>query len=192
VRFTFRYLSHPQVNIDPATPVPLWGLSAIGHARCQDAAAAGVLCGTQMIVTSAETKALETALHFERALRVKAAVREGTHENDRTSTGFLEGPEFEHAADQFFAYPERSYRGWERAVDAQVRIVSEVRSILSSWSGGDILMIGHGGVGTLLYCHFAQLPIKRNSDQPAGGGNFWAMEFPETLVLHGWLAMETL
>ena len=30
-----RYLSHPQVRIDPAVPVPRWSLSERGRARAQ-------------------------------------------------------------------------------------------------------------------------------------------------------------
>ena len=28
-----RYLTHPQVQIDPDVPVPQWGLSPVGRAR---------------------------------------------------------------------------------------------------------------------------------------------------------------
>jgi len=30
-----RYLTHPQVRIDPATPVPSWDLSEIGKQRAE-------------------------------------------------------------------------------------------------------------------------------------------------------------
>ena len=36
-----RYLSHPQVRIDPTAPVPAWGLSDIGRRRTEALAAAG-------------------------------------------------------------------------------------------------------------------------------------------------------
>ena len=29
------YITHPQVQIDPAVPVPDWGLSALGRARAE-------------------------------------------------------------------------------------------------------------------------------------------------------------
>jgi hypothetical protein len=50
-------------------------------------------------------------------------------ENDRSATGFLPPEEFERVADEFFGSPEKSARGWERAGDAQVRIVRAVEGI---------------------------------------------------------------
>jgi hypothetical protein len=48
------------------------------------------------------------------------------HENDRSATGFLPPDEFETVANRLFAEPLVSIRGWERAIDAQLRIVREV------------------------------------------------------------------
>jgi broad specificity phosphatase PhoE len=189
---TFRYLSHPQVHIDPNVPVPQWGLSDVGRRRTIAIRDATELQNTELIVSSAETKAIETASIIVASRGLEITVRPASHENDRSATGYLKGVEFENAADQFFAHPMESFHGWERAVDAQARIVTEALDVLKSWQGGDILMIGHGGVGTLLYCHFASLPVQRIRDQPAGGGNYWAMEMPELKITHGWQAMENL
>ncbi|MGY4292614.1 hypothetical protein ACVWXN_000709 [Bradyrhizobium sp. i1.4.4] len=51
-----RYLTHPQVQIDPAVPVPQWGLSSVGRARAEALANAGWLASTTQIVSSAERK----------------------------------------------------------------------------------------------------------------------------------------
>ena len=112
------------------------------------------------------------------------------HENDRSATGFLKPEEFERVADAFFANPAQSVRGWERAVDAQARIVREVESILAGYSTGDVLIVGHGAVGTLLFCHYSRLEIHRRHDQPAGGGNYFAFVTDGRGVLHGWRRME--
>jgi len=50
-------------------------------------------------------------------------------ENDRSATGYLEPQEFETTANAFFAYPERSIRGWETAQAAQTRIVEAVHDL---------------------------------------------------------------
>ncbi|MCS3495855.1 hypothetical protein M2189_005186 [Bradyrhizobium japonicum] len=36
-----RYLTHPQVQIDPTVPVPQWGLSPLGRTRTEALANAG-------------------------------------------------------------------------------------------------------------------------------------------------------
>ena len=114
------------------------------------------------------------------------------HENDRRATGFLEADEFETVAEQFFASPETSVRGWERACDAQKRIVREAEGILAEHVSGDILLVGHGAVGTLLYCHLAGVAISRRFDQPAGGGNYFSVRLDPLVILHGWHPMENL
>ena len=186
-----RYLTHPQVQIDPAVPVPQWGLSQIGRARTTAFAASGGLKGTSLVVSSAETKAVETAEILAAKLGLAAQVRKAMHENDRSATGFLVPSEFEAVADQFFARPTESIRGWERAIDAQARIVREVETVLASPTEGDILFVGHGAVGTLLYCHLAKVAIDRRYDQPAGGGNYFTFERDGCRVLHSWRSMES-
>jgi broad specificity phosphatase PhoE len=187
-----RYLTHPQVRIDPSVPVPDWNLSELGSARVDAFARRRVLSGTTMIVTSAETKAVETAAPIALELGLEPVVRHDMHENDRSATGFLPPPEFETVADLFFAHPEKSIRGWERAVDAQARIVRETVATLAGHRGGDIVFVGHGGVGTLLLCDFAGLPIARVHDQPSGGGNLFAYDLSTRMIVHGWVPMETV
>lgn len=186
-----RYLTHPQVAVDPAVPVPDWGLSAEGLARTQALAKADWLAGITRIVASGERKALQTAEVLAEALHLEVERRDAMHENDRSATGFLPPREFEAVADAFFHQPEHSVRGWERAVDAQGRIVRETEAVLSQPGTGDILVIGHGAVGTLLFCHYAKLPIDRVHDQPAGGGHYFSLAVEGRRVLHPWRPMET-
>ena len=185
-----RYLTHPQVKIDPSVPVPSWGLSDVGHARVSALIEAGWLSGTTEIVSSGERKAVETAEPIAAALGVKLDMREAMHENDRSATGFLEASDFERVADEFFAHPSASVRGWERAVDAQERIVREAETILARASDGDVLLVGHGAVGTLLFCHYAGLSISRVHDQQDGGECYFSLAKEGRRVLHPWRRME--
>jgi broad specificity phosphatase PhoE len=187
-----RYLTHPQVRIDPAIPVPSWGLSEVGRARTQAIAGTGRLWATTQIICSGERKAIETAEIIAAKLNVDVEVREAMHENDRSATGFLLPDEFEAVANQFFAQPEISIRGWERAIDAQLRIVREVEHVLARNRPGDVLFVGHGGVGTLLYCHYSGFAIERTHDQPAGGGSFFAFTRDGRRVQHSWCRLEDL
>jgi len=187
-----RYLTHPQVNIDPSVPVRCWGLSEVGRARTETVTATGLLSGTTQVISSGERKAIETAEIIAAKLGVDVEVCEAMHENDRSATGFLVPDEFEATANQFFAQPHISIRGWERALDAQLRIAREVEHVLARNTPGDVLFVGHGGVGTLLYCHYSGLGIDRAHDQPAGGGSFFAFASHERRVLHGWRRLEAL
>ena len=188
----FRYLTHPQVRIDREIPVPEWQLSDLGRARVEALARSGSLRGTKHVISSAETKATQTAKIFATSLGIDFKVRPGMHENDRSATGYLEPKDFEATADLFFAQPTKSIRGWETAVRAQVRIVTEVEDALSGLAiDGDILFVGgHGAVGTLLYCHYARLAISRQHDQPAGGGNYFTVRMKGRHVAHPWRPIE--
>jgi broad specificity phosphatase PhoE len=185
-----RYLTHPQVQIDPGVPVPQWGLSPVGRARTETVAHAGWLANTTQIISSGERKAIETAEIIAGPLGIMIEIREAMHENDRSATGFLKPVEFEAVADQFFAQPYLSVRGWERAIDAQARIVRETEAVLARNRPGDVLFVGHGAVGTLLFCHTAGHPIDRVHDQPAGGGHVFAFTRDERQIVHGWRRLE--
>jgi broad specificity phosphatase PhoE len=180
------YITHPQVQIDANVPVPEWGLSEIGRARALAMLEQPWVGSIRRVVSSAERKAIETAEILARQLGLTVELRERMHENDRSATGFLPPPEFEAVADRFFANPHKSIRGWERAIDAQQRIVSEVEAVLDAAVGGDIAFVGHGGVGTLLLLSLSNREISREADQPAGGGNYFAYDIGARSILHGW------
>lgn len=184
------YITHPQVLIDPAVPVPDWGLSERGRERALLAASADWSRQIGRFVASTERKAVETA-DILSAGRLTIETDHAMGENDRSATGFLRPDAFEEAADWFFAHPEQSFRGWERAVDAQARIVSAVERVLADHDPKiPIAFVGHGGVGTLLKCHLKGKPIQRDGDQPAGGGNLFAFRLADRAVTCDWTPME--
>jgi broad specificity phosphatase PhoE len=185
------YLSHPQVRIDPTVSVPDWGLSDLGRSRTEAMARQSWIRAFGRVVSSTETKAIETASILAAALGIDADIRQSLHENDRSATGFLDPPEFEATADLFFRHPEESIRGWERAADVQARIIGGVSRALAEAPDTPTIFVGHGGVGTLLLCHCAGKAIARISDQPAGGGSHYLFDIEKRIVLYGWRSMET-
>ena len=191
-----RYLTHPEVQIDSLIDIRHWSLNAKGRARVAALAASDALRGTRHVISSDEVKATDTARPLAKALGADLWIRPALHENDRSATGFLPPDEFERTADRFFAHPDESVRGWETARAAQARVVGEVHRLLSQIpvgdDAGDVLFVGHGGVGTLLYCALAGLPIDRRHDQLAGGGCVFAFDFPDGLPHGPWAPMEGL
>lgn len=181
------YISHPAVIVDPQKPVPRWSLKPEGRAVLAHfiARERPALSAIRSIWSSDETKAIEAAALLGDALGLQPAIAADSHENDRSATGFIPPDQFEAAADAFFAHPTESFRGWERAVDAQARIVAAYRAVVAAAPAGDVAMVGHGGVGTLLYCHLAGLAIDRRHDQPAQG-SYWIAERAGAPPTHGW------
>lgn len=186
------YITHPQIVIDPAVPVPKWHLSDKGRDRAAAAASLPWAAALKRIVSSDETKAIETAEILGRPHALVPEIAGHMGENDRSATGFLVPDEFEKAADWFFAHPEESFRGWERAVDAQRRIVRAVEDVLAGHDPAlPIAFVGHGGVGTLLKCHLSGRPIARSGDQPAGGGSLFAFRLSDRTLLCDWSPMDS-
>ena len=182
------FITHPEVAIDPAVPVPDWPLSPRGRQRLRAALKQPWLTGVRAVFTSAERKARESADILARPLGLAPIVIAGLGENDRSATGYLPKAEFEALADAFFAQPDDSVRGWETASAAQRRIIDAVdRAIAMAPPAGDIAIVAHGGVGALLLCHLKRVPISRTEDQPSGGGgNVFAFDSATRRLIHGW------
>jgi broad specificity phosphatase PhoE len=177
------YLSHPQVTVDPTTPVPLWSLSPQGRARLQ---ALPWTARLTAIFSSPETKALQTAA----LLRPDLAphIDPDLAENHRAA--FLPPPAFEAAADAFFAQPDHPPQGWESARAAQTRIRTAFDRLTQGVTT-PILFSGHGAVGTLLHQSLSQTPISRQGDQPQGGGNLFAIDLATRRPLTPWTPLES-
>lgn len=182
---TLHFITHPEVVIDPPTPVPRWHLSDVGIARMRAFAKSGPMRGVASVWASTETKAIEGAGVLAAAHGLPVSVHKGLDENDRSATGFLPHDEFQAVADAFFASPHESVRGWERAIDAQRRVATAFEEIVSGPVHGDIAIVAHGGIGTLLYCHIAGIAISRRYDQPSQG-HYWSCTLPARKLLHAW------
>jgi broad specificity phosphatase PhoE len=189
------YVSHPQVEMDANVPVPLWGLSPEGRRRAEAFAASGVVPAGAMVFSSRERKALELADLLAAKAGTPVLSDHLMGENDRSATGFLPPELFEAHADRFFAEPENSVGGWERAIDAQRRIVATVTTALASVPAGTAaIFCGHGAVGTLLKCHVAARPISRSEDQTrtggTGGGNCFVFDLAARQLCSEWTRLE--
>jgi broad specificity phosphatase PhoE len=95
-------------------------------------------------------------------------------------------------ADQFFAEPIKSARGWARAIDEQRRIVGAMRHVLQESSvDSTILIVAHGAVGALLMANLLGEAISRRLDQPGnGGGNWFAFDNDGWRIIEGWRSID--
>ena len=187
------YVTHADVVIDSEVPVPDWGLTERGRARHH--AFAERISGIGSVFCSFERKAVEGAEIIAAAHGMLARPVLSLHENDRPATGYLPGPEFEATADAFFARPREKIRGWERAIDAQYRIVATLKRVVGEApKDGDIVVVAHGAVGALLRAHLLDDSISRSHDQPqdVGGGHCMAVRLPDWELEQDWTAIEAI
>jgi broad specificity phosphatase PhoE len=190
------FITHPDVAVDPSVPVPDWPLNDRGRSRMSAMTACPWARGVHRIFASSERKARDAAQILADGLGLDGySVIANLGENDRSVTGFLAKDEFEATAGAFFAQPLQSVRGWEPAADAQARIVRAVELAVSqTLERADIAIVGHGGTGTLLYCHLAGVTIDRRHGQPAtNGGNWFAFDRPSRkLLCNGWQSIDAV
>ena len=192
---TVFFITHPDVAIDPGVAVPDWPLNGRGRERMHAMTAWPWARGVRRVFASSERKARDGAEILTAGLGLAGySTVAALGENDRSATGYLSKQEFETTVDAFFAHPQESVRGWESAANAQARIVGAVDRIVSQPPDeDDLAIVGHGGAGTLLYCHLAGLPINRCYDQPAtNGGNWFAFDrMSRKLLCDGWQSIDS-
>ncbi|HNW03526.1 MAG TPA: histidine phosphatase family protein [Burkholderiaceae bacterium] len=194
---TFYLISHPNVVISRDVPVPRWPLSELGRTRMRAGLRQPWVKDVVAIYSSTEQKAMDGAAILGEHLSLPFTPIHELGENDRSATGFLPGEEFERVADEFFANPQTSVRGWERAVDAQARMVKAVEQVaaleLARAKPDGVAIVSHGAVGTLLYCHLTGQAISRRWDQPPnGGGNWFRFTLTPREVFGGWQPFDRL
>jgi len=181
------FITHPDVVVDPHTPVPDWSLSERGLARMRAGLSQPWIARLTAVYSSAERKAREGGEILAERVGCTLQVRPALGEVDRSATGYLPHAEHEATANAMFAEPDVSARGWETARNAQRRIVGALTALLAEdASPGAIAIVSHGAVGALLLCHVLQRPIARVHDQPgSGGGHYFAFHAGGD-ILHGW------
>ncbi len=185
------YLSHPEVNIDPQTPVPEWKLSDQGRRRLKAACKRGWPGRGLRIIASPEVKAQQTAELIANAFALPLHTHPDMGEVDRSATGYVPHDRHEALADALFAQPSIGPQGWESAQAATARITKAFQEVLAEVSD-DMLFVGHGAVGSFLWCALTQSPIARAADQRRCG-SFWVGHMgPNGFApRHAWQALET-
>lgn len=171
-----------------------WPLSDLGRRRITICLQQPWVADVTAVYSSTEQKAMDGAEILSDHLGIQFVCVPQLGENDRSSTGFLPPHEFEAAADQFFAMPEVSFRGWERAIDAQHRIVEAIEHLFTAEkTSGAVAIVSHGAVGTLLYCVLAGERIDRRWDQPQNeGGNYFRFSLFPRRAHSWWRAIDEL
>jgi broad specificity phosphatase PhoE len=200
------FITHPDVIIDPERPIERWSLSPRGRERMQALFSQPWVRRVGRVLSSSEQKALDGADILVTTLGVPHLVVHELGEYDRSSTGLLPPDEFLALVDEFFRWPERSIRGWERAVDAQARIFGAVRAAAVNWAPSspeapDLAFVAHGAVGALLLAQLSGASISQAFAQPsppagsppgAGGGHYFSFSLPGLELEQPWQAIDSV
>jgi broad specificity phosphatase PhoE len=186
------FITHPEVAIDPTIPMTEWDLSVIGRQRLEALVAQPWMTTIDALFASTERKARTTAEWIASLRRLSVTYLADLGEKDRSATGFLEPSAYRQLRDAFFAHPARSIQGWERAVDAQARVLQAIEhAVAQTPPNANVAVISHGGVGTLVLNHVQQVQIRKD-DLPPGQGYYFVFAKDSGKLLQHWKPIDAI
>lgn len=130
-------------------PAREWGLSNEGWDRAKRLAEKLAHYHPEIIVSSVEPKAHQTAEILGECLGLKSHIVRDLHEHDRSQSPFYSNDEFESLVQKFFQEPDMLVFGEETANQAFLRFQDAVDKVLDSNSGKKTLIVAHGTVISL-------------------------------------------
>ncbi|MGB8983129.1 MAG: histidine phosphatase family protein [Anaerolineales bacterium] len=142
-------VKHSLPEIVPAIPASQWKLSAAGQSRCEPLAERIAPYLPDVVISSSEPKAVETAQIVAGKIDKPFRTFEGLHEHDRAGVGFMDRKEFESKVLDFFKYPDRLVLGRETAGQAYQRFSKALLSVEAEYPDKNLAVVSHGTVMTL-------------------------------------------
>ena len=141
---TFYFLRHGKTKVDSRTPVSKWVLSEVGEEQAQRLADEDTFKDIDIIISSTETKAFQTAKPTADKLGKEILRIEELSELDRDKGQFMDPEKYEEAVKECLSNPDQSVNNWESASHALERFTKKVEEIDSQYEDKKILIVGHG------------------------------------------------
>ncbi len=136
-------------------PVETWPLSDVGVQQAQRLAELPFWQDVQIICSSVEPKALQTAQFAAERHNLPVEPVFDLRELRRTG-GWTPG--YEEIVRQALENPCKSVKGWEPAGEAQTRIMTAIERLLMLHEGTTLAVVSHGLVITLYLAYLAGTP----------------------------------
>jgi broad specificity phosphatase PhoE len=150
-------IKHSEPSIDQGAPPNSWRLSEEGRRRSTTLAARLRPYGPDVVVTSEEPKAAETARIVADRLGLEFDTHPRLHEHDRTGAPFGTQEDFERSARAFFENPGKLVWGNETAEQAGRRFSRAMDEILERYPDESVAVVTHGTVITLFVARYAEM-----------------------------------
>ncbi len=154
---TLVLVKHSLPEIDPAVPAIKWHLSEEGCVRSRILGEKLDRYDLNVIVSSIEPKAMETAEIAAGVLNIPTRIVQGLHEHERSKVGFLEQERFEQSVSHFFARPADLVFGEETADSAHDRFSKAVYELSDHFPRENVALVTHGTVLSLFLSRISEL-----------------------------------
>ncbi len=135
-------IKHSHVTVDAAIPPKHWPLSDEGRSLCRPLADALKMHNLDLLVSSDEPKAIETAQLVAARLRIETQTAPDLDEHRRPFVPIG----FEDTMKRFFAQPTERVFGEESANEARARFAEAINAVLRAQPDRTIGFVAHGTV----------------------------------------------
>lgn len=142
-------VKHSAPKIEEDRPANTWRLSAEGRLRAQRLAEQLEGFDPEVIISSSEPKAKETADILASHFQLDLQIGENLHEHDRSNMPYLSHDAFQIFIRDFFQKPDELIFGSETANQAYTRFYRAIHSILGGYRDKTIVIVTHGTVISL-------------------------------------------
>ena len=142
-------VKHSLPEVIEGVPARAWRLSKEGQARAQRLAGQLVQYQPEVVVSSVEPKAQETAEIIARSHNLTFQTVEDLHEHDRSDVPDVSQEGFRASVREFFQRPDELVFGKETADQAHARFYRALHSILNEHQRKTIVIVSHGTVISL-------------------------------------------
>jgi broad specificity phosphatase PhoE len=139
-------VKHSVPEIETHRPANTWKLSEEGQLRTQWLAEQLETFAPEVILSSNERKAKETAEILASHLGLYLQTLPDLHEHDRSNVPYLSHDAFQSSIRDFFQNPDELVFGRETANQAYTRFYRALHSILSEHRNKTIVVVTHGTV----------------------------------------------
>ncbi len=141
---TFYFLRHGKTNVNKELPISQWVLSDVGEGQANQLAQEGVFDEVEIVFSSTEGKAYQTARPIADRLEKEVIQLEEISELNRDKGGFMEAEAYEQAVEYCLLNPKQSVNSWETAESALRRFSQKIEELDSQYENEKILVVGHG------------------------------------------------
>ncbi|HEY9525540.1 MAG TPA: histidine phosphatase family protein [Anaerolineales bacterium] len=142
-------VKHSVPQLEPDHPSHTWKLSEEGRLRAHRLGEQLEEFEPDVIVSSREPKAKETADILGKHLGLPVEVRPDLHEHDRSNMPFLSHDAFQSSIREFFQKPDDLVFGAETAHQAHARFYQALHSLLNDHRDKTVVVVTHGTVISL-------------------------------------------
>lgn len=180
------YITHPSVEIDRDKLPHEWSLSDKGRQEMAGLLVLPLLSDAQIIYSSTEPKASEVAQAIAERYHLPFTQEKDLGEADRTATPFLPLEEYMAAIQECYTAPDKSVRGWETHRHMLERNAAVLEKIKREHAGQTIIIVGHGGAGTVMKCYIKGIEPDFAED-PKQTGCYFLADLDQSEILQDWV-----